>query len=330
MNAAQAWREAARHLKDGQETALVRDLSSGTILLEGMPTEDVYLQRMMEQKSAKGGCEQMEMDGHLCCRQPLCAKPQLVICGGGHVAYHVARLGHVLDFEVTVMDDRLEFANPQRFPFARVMCGPFDEAMTQVDGGSNYYFVIATRGHAWDSQCLEQALRRESAYVGMIGSRSKIAYVMEQMRRAGIPQQKLDEVYSPIGLDIGAVTPAEIAVAIAGQLVQVRSQQNGGVYVGDDVLDSLLNGQAKAAVTILRQKGSSPRGAGAVMTVCQDGTIRGTVGGGDAEQQAITLAMQLKHGEVRQMSYDMSAKTASQLGMVCGGHVELLLESLEV
>lgn len=330
MNVMQAWNQAALRLQGGNPTALVRDLTASTALLDGMPTNDIYLQMAMRSFQNCTKCTFMEVMGHDFFFQPLCVKPQLLICGGGHVAYHTARLGHSLDFAVTVMDDREEFANEARFPFARVLCAPFTESMGKVTGSKNHYFVITTRGHSWDSYCLEQALQLESAYVGMIGSHRKVAYVMTQMRRAGIPENKLEKVYSPIGLNIGAVTPAEIAISIAAQLVQVRSEKNSGVYVGDDVIDSIINGQARTIVTILNQMGSSPRGVGAVMAVCHDGSIRGTVGGGEAEQKAIDLAMQLKPGESRKFHYDMTAKTASQMGMVCGGHVDLLLEALEV
>lgn len=329
MSTVQAWKQAALRLRGGQPTALVRDLTAKTAQLNGMPTNDIYLQMAMRSFQDTNQCTFTEVMGHEFFFQPLCTKPQLIICGGGHVAYHTARFAHALDFAVTVIDDREEFANSQRFPFAKVVCAPFPESMGKMTGGPHHYFVITTRGHSWDSYCLEQALQLESAYVGMIGSHRKVIYVMTQMRKAGIPERKIEQVYSPIGLNIGAITPAEIGVSIVAQLVQVRREKDNGVFVGDDVIDSFIDGRARTVVTILDQQGSSPRGVGAVMVVCEDGSICGTIGGGDAEQKAIELAMELSPGDTRKLQYNMNNKTAGKMGMVCGGHVELLLEALE-
>ena len=143
---------------------------------------------------------------------------RLILCGGGHVSLQVAQIAQRLDFALAVIDDRPEFANPDRFPMARVLCMPFLEALDQLGGGAQDYYVILTRGHVFDRTCLEWVLRHERAYVGMIGSRIKVAAVMTALEEAGWPRSVLEQVYSPIGLEIGAQTPAEIAVAIAAQL----------------------------------------------------------------------------------------------------------------
>lgn len=142
---------------------------------------------------------------------------RLILCGGGHVSLQVAQIAQRLDFALAVIDDRPEFANPDRFPMARVLCMPFLEALDQLGGGAQDYYVILTRGHVFDRTCLEWVLRHERAYVGMIGSRIKVAAVMTALEEAGWPRSVLEQVYSPIGLEIGAQTPAEIAVSIAGR-----------------------------------------------------------------------------------------------------------------
>lgn len=138
----------------------------------------------------------------------LSARRQLIICGGGHIAKPLAEIGSLLDFDVTVIDDREEFANRERFPRAgQVLCMPFAQAMESVPYTDGSYFVIITRGHADDRLCLERILPRRFAYCGMIGSRKKVAVVMEQMEREGYTREQLARVHSPIGLRIGARNP---------------------------------------------------------------------------------------------------------------------------
>jgi len=149
--------------------------------------------------------------------------PTLLIAGAGHVGQAVARLAAELDFHVVVIDDRVEFVTPQRFP-AGVECRVGDIAGTlrdyPIDGGC--YVVVVTRGHRHDAQALEAIIRRPAGYVGMIGSRRKSLLVLQGLATAGVTQEQIDRVHTPIGLDIGAVTVNEIAVSILGELIQVR------------------------------------------------------------------------------------------------------------
>ena len=141
---------------------------------------------------------------------------RLILCGGGHVSLEVAHIAQRLEFELAVIDDRPEFASPERFPMAaRVVCAPFLEALDALGSRESDYYVILTRGHAHDRDCLEHVLRGKYAYAGMIGSRTKVAAVKAALEAAGIARETLDGVHSPIGLSIGAQTPAEIAVSIA-------------------------------------------------------------------------------------------------------------------
>ena len=145
---------------------------------------------------------------------------RLILCGGGHVSLEVAHIAQRLEFELAVIDDRPEFASPERFPMAaRVVCAPFLKALDALGSRESDYYVILTRGHAHDRDCLEHVLRGKYAYAGMIGSRTKVAAVKAALEAAGIAREILDGVHSPIGLSIGAQTPAEIAVSIAAELV---------------------------------------------------------------------------------------------------------------
>lgn len=242
---------------------------------------------------------------------------RLILCGGGHVSLELAHIAARLEFEVVVIDDRPEFANDARFPMVhQVLCMPFEEALDQLGSRDTDFYAILTRGHAFDKECLAHVLRGQYAYVGMIGSRTKVAAVYKALREEGFSQEILDGVHSPIGLSIGGQTPAEIAVSIAAQLVQVRAQRGPGAVRPPQEPGMLC--------TIVEKHGSAPRGVGTWMLVRPDGTCAGTIGGGQVEYQAKLHAQELwasgSQGET--VEYDLS-HAAAELGMVCGGRVKV-------
>jgi xanthine dehydrogenase accessory factor len=146
-----------------------------------------------------------------------------VVCGGGHVARALAPAALAAGFAVTVLDDRGEFADPARFPGAEVVLGPFDGALERLGVDEGSYVVIVTRGHTHDMDVLVQALRTPARYIGLMASRSKRGRMVEALREAGMGEDQLARVHSPIGLDIGAETPAELAVSIVAEMIQVRA-----------------------------------------------------------------------------------------------------------
>lgn len=152
----------------------------------------------------------------------LSAEARLLVCGAGHIALSLARFARELGFAVTVLDDRPDFAHPSRFPGSEVVAEEFVPALQRMSLGSTTYVVVITRGHEHDSECLAEVLRKETAYVGLIGSRRRVKFVLELLQREGIPQERLAQVFSPIGLPIGAESPEEIALSIAAELVSVR------------------------------------------------------------------------------------------------------------
>jgi len=152
--------------------------------------------------------------------------PQLVLFGAGHVAQEVARSGAQLGFAMVVVDARPEWANAARFPQAqRLIVAPLDEAMTQITFTPQTYMAIMTGEHASDEAVLRQVLGLPVAYIGLIGSRRKIKTIFERLRADGVPEEQLTRVHAPIGLPIGGETPAEIAVSIAAEVVQVCRQR---------------------------------------------------------------------------------------------------------
>jgi xanthine dehydrogenase accessory factor len=149
--------------------------------------------------------------------------PDLVIVGAGHIAQPLAAIGKALDYEVTVIDDRPDFASPARFPQAdRVLAGDLVESVSRHPIGPGTCLVLVTRGHRLDAQVLRAVVDRPAEYIGMIGSRRRVGAVFDSLRRAGVPETAIARVHAPIGLDIAADTPAEIALAIAGEIVNVR------------------------------------------------------------------------------------------------------------
>jgi len=146
-----------------------------------------------------------------------------VICGGGHVARAVAPAALAAGFAVTVLDDREEFADPRRFPGAKVILAPFDVALTRLGIDAASYVIIVTRGHTHDMDVLIQALRTPARYIGLMASRSKRARMVAALREAGLAEDAQSRVHSPIGLDIGAETPAELAVSIVAEMILVRA-----------------------------------------------------------------------------------------------------------
>ncbi|MDR2132304.1 MAG: XdhC family protein, partial [Clostridiales Family XIII bacterium] len=148
-------------------------------------------------------------------------KPRLLVLGGGHIALALSAMGAMIDFDVVVFDDRPIFANKERFPQAHdVICDSFANAMERLKIRRSDYVVIVTRGHTHDTLCLQGVLRGTLPhYIGMIGSRRRVAIVRKQLADEGFPLEDLAKVYSPIGLRIGAVTPQEIAIAILAEIV---------------------------------------------------------------------------------------------------------------
>jgi xanthine dehydrogenase accessory factor len=149
--------------------------------------------------------------------------PTLIIVGAGHVAVPLAQLGKLIEFEVVVLDDRPQYANKKRFPTAdRVLAQPFQETLRNWPIDYDTYIILVTRGHSHDVACLLEVIDSPARYIGMIGSKRRIKGVFELLvKEKGLDPAKFDRVYAPIGLDIGAESPAEIAVGVIAEIVNV-------------------------------------------------------------------------------------------------------------
>jgi xanthine dehydrogenase accessory factor len=160
--------------------------------------------------------------------EPVIGLQDLVIFGGGHVSKFVSRSAAMAGFRVTVIDDRKEYANPQRFPeAARTLACFFEEAWDALRITRSTSIVIVTRGHKFDELILEQAIRTPARYIGMIGSGRKVLATYRHLRERGVAQADLERIRAPIGFRIGAVTAEEIGISIAAELIAVRRGMHG-------------------------------------------------------------------------------------------------------
>lgn len=162
--------------------------------------------------------------------EPVLPPGLLYIFGAGHVARSLYEVAAIAGFEVIVADDREQYANRERFPLAKeIYAEEFDSALAKLDPNENSYLVIVTRGHRDDMNVLRWAVNTRARYIGMIGSRRKVIAVYRELENEGVAHEKLERVHAPVGLDIGAITPEEIAIAVAGELIAIRRHAEGNV-----------------------------------------------------------------------------------------------------
>jgi xanthine dehydrogenase accessory factor len=163
--------------------------------------------------------------------EPIEAAPAVYVFGAGHVGYYLAKMAHDAGFAVHVIDDRAAFANAERFPFAAsVVVDDIPQWLAQTPLPSTSYAVIVTRGHRNDLDALRALAPRDLRYIGLIGSRAKVARLYEQLlAESPVDPARLERIHAPIGLDLGAVTPQEIAVSITAELIAVRRGKAGAL-----------------------------------------------------------------------------------------------------
>ena len=204
------------------------------------------------------------MDVHV---DPLEPAPRLYIIGAGHVGWHLARLAREMDFRVHVVDDREKFANASAFPApTRSSSNRIAEWLHRADIPRIAYVVIVTRGHQNDLEAMRALAARDLRYLGLIGSRAKVARISTRSSDEGMPTECLERVHAPIGLDIGAVTPQEIAVSILAELIAVRRGVDDGAPAAS--LQSLMH------IRIRRVRLKPRRSSGHVASILAPCTTR--------------------------------------------------------
>ena len=303
---------------EGAEAGSQLLLRDGDALWQTQSAE--LLQRQLAVLQACTATGFLTLEGQRVFAERFGAVPQLVVCGGGHVAAALVKQAKLLGIPVLAIDDREEFAQQLRAAGAdTVLCAPFAQALQGVPGGAETYFAVLTRSHVFDLDCLTRILQKPAAYVGMMGSRGRAALVRRQLLENGLDSQRIDALCAPIGLAIGAQTAAEIALSILAQIVQVKNArpQTEGYPVA--LLDAMV--QAEKAhtpavmATIIARHGSTPRDVGAKMLVLPDGSIVGSVGGGIMEHYTVQAAQSCWHRlcpPCNAYSFRLTAKTRTQ------------------
>ena len=303
----------------------------------------MYAERFREILSAvaAGGSAELliEAEGERYVRE-FAPPERLIILGGGHIALPLCKMAAMLDFAVTVVDDRPSFANAARFPeAAQVLCLPFEEAIENLTLTESDYVCIVTRGHRWDAVCLRQILKGAlPSYLGMIGSKKRVAGVREMLLSEGCDAAALDRLHAPIGLPIRAQTPAEIALSICAEMIAHKRAgvERGGPSLLEQrdsdpaLLEYLADGkEPRALLMVIDSTGATPMKSGAMMAVNTLGQGRGSIGGGCGEAAAMAQARRLiGTGKAKLLELDMDNDAAASEGMVCGGHMGVWIDDI--
>ncbi len=308
-------------------------ISDGERVYENFETDSDFGNQIIEEAGEINKTGLVEYEDQRVYYEMLGDRPGLVVCGGGHVGVAIVNLAKLLGISVTVIDDRPLFANNARAAKADlVICDSFDRALEQIEGGPDTYFVIATRGHRYDKICLEAILEKNYAYVGMMGSRSRIRLLKGVLKEQGVPQKKLDELHAPIGLSINSETPEEIAVSIFGEIIQIKNTKRNTEGFSDEIIEGIERPGRKLLATIITRKGSAPRQVGTKMLIMPDGTTVGTIGGGCVESDMMQHAFRMLRADKpksKLVRANMTNQDTEDEGMVCGGIEDVFLEILE-
>ena len=276
----------------------------------------------------------LETEGQKLYCELLGSQKKLVICGGGHVSIPIIKIGKMIGFQTIVLEDRPKFADAARRAGAtEVICQPFREGLSQIEGDADTFFVIVTRGHRYDQVCLESIAEKSHAYIGMIGSKLRIKKVKEAVIEQGADPQVIAHVYTPIGLDIGAETPGEIGVAIMAEIIDVKNKRKSACGYPKELMKAIQSQDEykkhKILATIVSRRGSAPRGIGTKMLVFPDGSCVGTIGGGCVEAdifQKALFMLRSSDSKSKLCHVDMTGRDAEEEGMVCGGVIDVFLE----
>lgn len=289
--------------------------------------ENQRLQELMQ-------CEQsqvVELDGVRWLLEILKPEARLIICGAGHVALSCLRMAKLLGMNVTVLEDREEYAKQAEEAGADlVVCKPFREAIRELENTDNCKYLVMTRAHKMDQDCLEEIFRKPYSYVGMLGSPKKIAALRNNLVQAGIEEAHFEKLHSPVGLDIGAKTPAEIGVSVMAELIQLQNsgKEEASSYSREMLGRQALHPAAGILCTLVDNGGGSPRNPGTKMLVYSSDDRIGTIGGGVLEGTAIREAVKmLEEGMERKIIH--SGVDGNDSGMACCRNAEVLLERVE-
>ncbi len=291
-------------VKEGYVEPMKEQYGEKKILIQPQGAHTFY-------QKAIGKLLEAEMDVSILKEEWFLPQPRLIICGAGHVSCELVKMASCLDFYIKVIDDREEFVNRERFPDAdELICDGFEQLETHLE--PNAYYVVVTRGHKDDFECVKTILSYPYQYLGMIGSKLKVKKTFENLKEAGVSEEKINTIFAPIGLPIQAVTPAEIAVSILAQIILEKNKKSNA-YASRELLNCQ---EAGTLCVIINKTGSAPRGEGSMMFVTESKVID-SIGGGAIEFAAIQDARNCC--EVMIKEYHLDNEKSRALGMICGG-----------
>lgn len=257
----------------------------------------------------------------------------LVICGAGHVANPVIKLAKMIGLYVIIIDDRKEFVEKAvKLGADKAICSDFNTALNSINSTKDTYYVVITRGHSFDKECVQTVLNKPNAYIGMMGSKNKVNKIKNALIEEGFDKLKLEKVDAPIGIKINAEGPEEIAISIIAQIIAVKNTNRNSTIYDKAILDRLISkkdNEKCVLATIITKTGSTPRKVGTKMIVNSDKTIVGTIGGGVAESDAINESISLLEQSDKKckiLKANMYNDGTNGEDMICGGIIEILLE----
>ena len=256
-------------------------------------------------------------------------EPHLVIFGAGHVSKAIAEMAQIVEMKVTVIDEREEVLNRDRFNHGEeLILEPYSSFLKKESPFFRPYYIIVTHGHAYDRECLEWCLKSNYAYLGMIGSKGKVSTTFSLLKENGFTDEDLKNVHAPIGLSIGAVTPEEIAVSIISEIISVFRTTKNTITLDPSYLNKAMKDQGISG-RIVEKRGSAPRAVGSEIFISSFGEVYGTVGGGRVEKETIEEARRMlsKGEDSKLIHYNLSSK--GDLNMICGGDVSILFSKVE-
>lgn len=251
----------------------------------------------------------------------------LVIFGSGHISKALCEISQIVGIRTTVIDDREEYLTNERFPHSTLIKYPLDKLEKSTFSFSSPYFVIVTHGHKMDEECLKYSLSVPSLYVGMIGSKRKVQETLSRLEAIGYSKEILNTIHSPIGLDIKAETPEEIAISIIGEIIKCYRSEKDLITIKEEYLESIENKKG-VSCRIISKSGSAPRGKGSEMFISENGETFGTIGGGMLEKVVINEAIKFlsEEGEHKLLEYNLSS--GGNISMICGGEERILLTKI--
>ncbi len=261
-------------------------------------------------------------------------RPEIVICGSGNVGIALIKTASLLKIKTIVLEDREEFAEKAKEAGAdEVMLGDYSSMLKKIKGTKDTAFIVVTRGHAYDKACLDEIFKKRYGYVGMMGSRRRVDAIKAFLMDSGVPKNRISDLHAPIGMDIAAETPEEIAISIMAEVIKEKNSKNRSEGLTNEMTEAIMNsesGDKIAIATIVSRNGSAPRSVGTKMLVYGNGPVKGTIGGGPMEARVIkkTMEMIAENESYMLIKEDITGEEALNDGMICGGTLQIFVERL--